>query len=435
MSEQIILQMVTLANTVLEKIKSSFLVLAWGLYDLANQFFALNVVSLYFVRWITLERGASEIFYSISFGISTFLVGISAPILGAISDKLERRRPFLVSLTLLSIIFTMLLGVPKSIILGLLFFAIANFGCQLAIVFYNAQMVDIAPKDKIGLVSGFGRMLSYSGALLALYLIKPIVLKSGYQATFLPTGILFLIFSLPCMLFIRDKQTKERINLVSFLKKEKIFEIFKDIRATFSDVRKLPGLSDFLKATFFGLCAVNAVILFMSVYATKVFGFSESQIINLLAFSTVFAIAGSMFSGFLSDFLGHKRCLLATFFLWSICFLAGAFARSIPLYWLIGALVGTALGATWVVSRALVIKLAPAEKIGAVFGLFNLIGYISAITGAMFWGLALLLLSPFGEWGYRIALLSLVFFTATGFIFLLRTPPLPPKSSLWCRKV
>lgn len=422
--------MVTLANTALEKIKSSSLVLAWGLYDLANQFFALNVVSLYFVRWITLERGASEIFYSISFGISTFLVGISAPILGAISDKLERRRPFLVSLTLLSIIFTMLLGVPKSIILGLLFFAIANFGCQLAIVFYNAQMVDIAPKDKIGLVSGFGRMLGYSGALLALYLIKPLVLKSGYQATFLPTGILFFIFSLPCMLFIRDKQTKERINLVSFLKKEKIFEIFKDIRATFSDVRKLPGMSDFLKAIFFGLCAVNAVILFMSVYATKVFGFSESQIINLLAFSTVFAIAGSMFSGFLSDFLGHKSCLLATFFLWSICFLAGAFARSIPLYWLIGALVGTALGATWVVSRALVIKLVPAEKIGGVFGLFNLIGYISAIIGAMFWGLALLLLSPFGEWGYRIALLSLVFFTATGFIFLLRTPPLPPKSSL-----
>ncbi len=422
--------MVTLANTALEKIKSSSLVLAWGLYDLANQFFALNVVSLYFVRWLTLERGASEIFYSISFGISTFLVGISAPILGAISDKLERRRPFLVSLTLLSIIFTMLLGVPKSIILGLLFFAIANFGCQLAIVFYNAQMVDIAPKDKIGLVSGFGRMLGYSGALLALYLIKPIVLKSGYQATFLPTGILFLIFSLPCMLFIRDKQTKERINLVSFLKKEKIFGIFKDIRATFSDVRKLPGMSDFLKATFFGLCAVNAVILFMSVYATKVFGFSESQIINLLAFSTVFAIAGSMFSGFLSDFLGHKRCLLATFFLWSICFLAGAFARSIPLYWLIGALVGTALGATWVVSRALVIKLVPAEKIGAVFGLFNLIGYISAITGAMFWGLALLLLSPFGEWGYRIALLSLVFFTATGFIFLLRIPRVPAKSSL-----
>lgn len=435
MSEQIILQMVTLANTALEKIKSSSLVLAWGLYDLANQFFALNVVSLYFVRWITLERGASEIFYSISFGISTFLVGISAPILGAISDKLERRRPFLVSFTLLSIIFTMLLGVPKSIILGLLFFAIANFGCQLAIVFYNAQMVDIAPKDKIGLVSGFGRMLGYSGALLALYLIKPIVLNCGYQATFLPTGILFLIFSLPCMLFIRDKQTKERINLVSFLKKEKIFEIFKDIRATFSDVRKLPGLSDFLKATFFGLCAVNAVILFMSVYATKVFGFSESQIINLLAFSTVFAIAGSMFSGFLSDFLGHKRCLLATFFLWSICFLAGAFARSIPLYWLTGALVGTALGATWVVSRALVMKLVPAEKIGAVFGLFSLIGYISAITGAMFWGLALLLLSPFGEWGYRITLLSLVFFTATGFIFLLRIPRVPAKSSLWCRKV
>ncbi|MDO9573054.1 MAG: hypothetical protein Q7J37_04150 [Candidatus Omnitrophota bacterium] len=34
-----------------EKIKKPALVLAWGLYDLANQFFALNIVSLYFVRW------------------------------------------------------------------------------------------------------------------------------------------------------------------------------------------------------------------------------------------------------------------------------------------------------------------------------------------------------------------------------------------------
>ncbi|MBU4346307.1 MAG: MFS transporter [Candidatus Omnitrophica bacterium] len=404
-------------------LKSRSLILSWALYDLANQFFALNVVSLYFVRWLTLEKNMPEIFYSVSFGISTLFVALSAPLLGAVSDETQRRRPFLVYLTLLSIVFTMLLGIPKSILLGLIFFAIANFGCQAAIVFYNALMLNIAPKNKIGLISGLGKMFGYSGAILALYLIKPIVLKSGYQAAFLPTGILFLIFSLPCMIFIKDKPSpKVKIKLTSFFNKGKIIEILKTLRHIAFDTYKYPGLSNFLKASFFALCSVNVVILFMSVYATQVFGLNEVQIINLLAFSTFFAIVGSLLSGFISDYLGHKRFLSIVFCLWIICFLLGALARDIRLYWFIGAMVGVALGSTWVVSRALAVSLAPEEKIGEVFGLFNLFGYLSGAVGSLFWGLILLFLHPLGPWGYRIALLSLIIFMLLGFIFLLRIP-------------
>lgn len=402
--------------------KNGFLILSWALYDLANQFFALNVVSLYFVRWLILEKKSPEILYSISFGISTFFIAISAPILGAISDVTGRRKPPLIFLTLVSIVFTMLLGVKDNIFLSLLFFAIANFGCQTATVFYNALMVNIAPKNRIGLISGLGKAFGYTGAILALYLIKPVVLESGYQATFLPTGILFLIFSLPCLIFIKDKPAGQKINLGSFIKKDKILEIFRALRKTTLDVHALPGLLDFLKATFFGLCAVNAVILFMSVYATKVFGMDESGVIKLIGFSTFFAIAGSLFSGFLSDYLGHRRCLVAVFILWIICFWAGAFAKSATLYLFIGALVGITLGATWVVSRALAISLVPEAQIGEVFGLFNLVGYISAIAGALFWGLILLLFYRFGEWGYRITLFSLISFMVPGLLFLLRVP-------------
>jgi UMF1 family MFS transporter len=405
-----------------EKIKNLFLILSWALYDLANQFFALNVVSLYFVRWITLEKQAPEIFYSIAFGISTFFVATSAPILGAISDITARRRPFLIYLTILSIIFTTVLGISGNIFLGLLFFVIANYGCQTAIVFYNALMVNITPPKKIGLVSGFGKMMGYTGAIIALYLVKPIVLKSGYQATFLPTGILFLIFSLPCLIFIKDKQPQAELALSSFLKKDKIIGIFKTLKATLSDTRQFPGLLDFLKSAFFGLCAVNAVVLFMSVYATRAFGLNEAEVINLITFSTFFALAGSLFSGFISDYLGHKRSLVGVFFLWGICFWVGACLKDTHLYWFIGALAGVALGSTWVVSRAMAISIVPKEKIGEIFGLFNLVGYLSAIVGALFWGTLLLFLYRFGELGYRATLLSLILFIVLGFVFLLRVP-------------
>jgi len=405
-----------------EKAKNGFLILSWALYDLANQFFALNIVSLYFVRWITLEMRAPEILYSIAFGISTLLIAVLAPIFGAISDITGRRRIFLVCLTLISIAFTMLLGLYKSIFLGLLFFVIANFGCQTAIVFYNAMMVNIAPQKKVGLISGFGKMMGYTGAIVALYFIKPVVLKSGYRATFFPTGLLFLIFSLPCLIFLKDKPLAAELKMSYLLKKDKLKEIFGRLKTTAFDTRRFPGLLDFLKCTFFGLCAVNAVILFMSVYATRAFGLDESGVINLITSSTFFAIAGSLFSGFISDYIGYKRCLMGVFFLWTLCFLAGAFIRNTHLYWLIGALAGTALGSTWVVSRAMAVSIAPSERIGEVFGLFNLVGYLSAIIGALFWGGMLFFLVYLGEWGYRITLVSLILFLVFGFIFLLRIP-------------
>lgn len=398
------------------------LILSWSLYDLANQFFVLNVVSLYFVRWLTLEKGVPEIFYSVSFGISIFLVAVLAPFFGTISDLTKRRRPFLVYFTLLSIGFTMLLGLSQNIFLELLFFAIANFGCQIAVVFYNAQIVDIAPKKRIGLVSGFGRMLAYSGAILALYIVKPVVLKNGYQAAFFPTGILFLVFSLPCLIFVKDKTSAPEMRLISFFKKERIIHVFNSLKRTAFESKMYPGLLDFLKAAFFGFSAVNVIILFMSIYATRVLGLNEAQIVNLIAFSALFAIIGSLFSGFISDFLGYKRCLCLTFILWSFCFFAGALIRSAWLYWFVGAAVGLAIGSTWVVSRALAVKLVPEEKIGEMFGLCNLVGYLAAVLGAIFWGTLLLLLSGLAEVGYRVAFLSLVLFMLLGIIYLLRLP-------------
>ena len=402
------------------KVRESALVLAWGLYDLANQFFALNVVSLYFVRWVTVEKGMPEILYSVSFGISTFLVAVIAPVLGAISDMTGRRRPFLVYFTLLSVIFTMLLGVHQNVFLGLLFFAIANFGCQGAIVFYNALMVNIAPKDKIGLVSGLGRMLGYSGAILALYLIQPIVVESGYRATFFPTGLLFLIFALPCLVFVKDKGPKEGLHVASLLKMDKISGIIRQLKETLFDPYKFPGLPDFLKAIFFILCAVNVIIIFMAVYATKVLGLNEIQIIHLIGFSTIFAMAGSVASGYISDRIGASKSLMAIFVLWGICISAAALVRTADLYWLIGSLVGIALGSIWVVLRALVIRLFPVEKIGGAFGLFNIVGYLSGVAGAIFWGVIVLFLSPLGALGYRIALFSLNLFIVFAVIFLSR---------------
>ena len=397
------------------------MVLAWALYDFANQFFALNVIALYFPRWLTIEKGCPEIFYSISFGVSMFFVAIFAPILGSISDSTLRRKIFLVYFTLLSVFFTLSLGFSTNVMLALVFFAIANFGCQEAVVFYNALLVEVAKEGKVGFISGLGRMFGYSGAIFALYLSKPVIVKFGYQATFLLTAGLFLLFSLPCMILIKEKRIKTSLNLGYFFKKPQLIEIFKKLKNTALDSKKYPGFNNFLKAAFFWLCAVNAIILFMTVYATKVFGLGSLEVVDLLAFSTLFAILGSILSGFLSDWIGYKRTLFVVFFLWIACILAGALGSS-PFHWLIGAFAGASLGATWVVFRAAVIELTGRESIGQAFGLFNLLGYLAGVIGPLFWGFMLLLLAPLGGRGYRFTLASLLLFVGLGFVFFLRIP-------------
>ncbi len=405
----------------IENKKNTFLILSWAMYDMANQFFALNIVSLYFVRWITLEKGAPEIFYSIAFGVSTLLIALLAPILGTIADLKRWHRRFLILFTLLSVIFTIFLTFTQNIFMALLFFAIANVGCQTAVVFYNALMLTISSKQRAGFVSGLGKMFGYFGAIIALIFTKPIIIKQGYQATFFLTGSLFFLFSLPCLIFVKDRSAPIELTKPVLINRKLSVDLFRRLKSTLFGSKEYGGLREFLKASFFGLCVVNVTMLFMSIYVTKVFGLGDIEIINFIAFSTIFAIIGSIGSGIISDWIGYKRTMMGVFLSWILC-LFGASLAMPPFHWMIGALAGISLGSTWVVSRALVVSIVPREMTGEAFGLFNLIGYVSAAVGPIVWGLLLLVLGHLGTLGYRLALMSFIPFLIVGSIFLLRVP-------------
>lgn len=388
-----------------------FSIFSWALYDLANQFFAVNVVSLYFPRWITVEKGMPEISYSITFGVSMVLVAICAPFLGIISDLKNKRKVFLIIFTIISIVFTAVLGLTGAVFAALLFFIFANFGCQEAVIFYNALLPDVAPKERIGFISGLGRMFGYCGAILALYITKPVVLKMGYQAAFLLTALFFLVFALPCMIFVKESR-----------RPSSEFSIKESLSATISRTKelcKVKGFINFLLVSLFMVSAVSTIMLFMAVYAGKVFGLGESGIIDLIIFSTFFAVFGSILFGYISDRIGYMRAFFFVIVLWGICILAAG-TLSKPFHWAVGALGGFVLGSTWVVLRALVIRLIPKESIGGAFALFNLVGYLGGIVGPIFWGVILLCLARFNALGYRIAMLSMLLFIGISAFFFIK---------------
>lgn len=405
------------------------------MYDFANTIFAMNVISLYFALWVTVDMKGEDILYSLALSGSMLLVAISSPIMGAVSDRVGKRMPFLVFFTLISCAFTALIGLANRLFFGLLFFAVANFCYQTAIIFYNALLPEISGKGQIGRVSGYGISLGYCGTIAGLLLVRPFVLKYGRQAAFIPTAILFLLFSLPCFLFVKDqlaeRKDKPRLFLLRGLSaKQKgrgkfelqIKRAFRKIKETFIHIKEYPGLFNFLIATFIILNAVNTIIVFMSVYTKKVIGFTDPEIITFYIISTIFAILGSFIAGFVTDRLGSKRTLSIVLRLWCISILLAIISMSKAMFWVVGPLVGICLGATWTSARALVVDLSPPQMVGEVFGLYGLAGKSASIIGPLIWGLIVWAFGFLGILKYRLAIFTLLLFLGGGYLFLRKVP-------------
>ena len=392
-------------------------ILSWSLYDFANTIFSMNIISLYFPLWVTVDKEGRDIVYSLALSLSSVMVAVSMPIIGSRCDRLGRRMPLLVALTLLSVISTGLIGIFNQLLPGLLFFALANYGFHAALVPYDALLPVVSRDYSVGKVAGIGVALGYVGAIAGIMMVKPFVSEAGRASVFIPTAILFLLFSLPCFFLVREeKQNMPGVAWRSL--REELLQIKESIVST----REHPGLLPFLIANFLYCDAVNTVIAFMSVYAHQVGGFSDAMIRVLLILSTLFAVAGSLAFGWITERRGAKPTLRMVLYLWIAGLLVGSATFSPVMFWMIGPLVGIALGGTWVTARALVLDLSPPEKVGEIYGLYNMGGKFGFILGPLVWGALVFLFEGLGTIKYRIALFSLLFFILGG-LYLLRKVP------------
>jgi MFS transporter, UMF1 family len=423
-------------------------VFSWALYDLANTIFSMNVVSRYFPRWITDTMGQEDIVFSVAMSISMILVVLFSPVMGVMIDVRGRKKPYLTQLTLVCLAATAGIGLlgqafgthSSFLYVGLGLFILANFAYNGALIFYNAQITDLGDKSQIGRISGWGVGLGYVGTIIGLLSIEPFVTgkapewlmnallltqpqpgatSGAYLNGFVPTALLFLIFSLPLFFFVKDgPQTNP--NQPSTL--ELFKEAYRRTWRTFQSAREYRGLFRFLVAYFFFTDAINTVIAFMSVYAQDVMGLSDSQLTMFLLVATAFAVIGSFIAGFVTDAIGSKRSIYLVLGLWVVALCVAAAASTMPLFWVAGVLIGIGMGSAWVSTRTLIVELSPVEKRGEFFGLFSLSGKVSAIMGPMVWGLTTYLLRDYGTLGSRMAILSLLVFVVIG-IWLMRKVP------------
>ena len=362
----------------------------------------MNVISLYFALWVTLDHGGQDILYSTALSLSMLAVAISVPLFGVLSDTTSKRRLPLIGLTLLCVFCTGLIGTTDHLWTGLILFMVANYGYQSALVFYNGMLPSISRGSSVGLVSGYGVALGYLGSIVGMLMVKGYVESDGRSAAFLPTAGLLLFFSLPCFLFVKDPEGGRTSSPVRFK------EALNTLKQTFRYVRQYRSLFRFILIHFLVLDAVNTIIAFMAVYAIKVIGFSGGQVTNFLISSTVCAMIGSWVIGILVKYKGVIWSYWLVLGLWIAALSLAAISHSQTLFYFVGPIAGVGMGGVWVVSRAFIIELSPPEKVGEFFGLYGMAGKAASIIGPMLWGGVVWALDTTETLKYRVAVTVLL---------------------------
>jgi UMF1 family MFS transporter len=396
-------------------------VVSWIAYDVASTIFSYAIVTRYFNDWIIDQRHHAD--YVI--GLMTFAVSlgllVALPLVGALADQLGRRKPFLIAFTMLSVVMTALLGVVHTGLIPTLAIAgLAIFGYQAASAHYDPLLAKIAPPEHQPKVSGLGVAFGYIGVALA-SVVFAVLVGADDRSAFIPTAVLFLVFALPCFVWVSEHGPRRRLSPRTAL------------TAAVADARRglrrarTESYGRFLVARFFYIDAIGTLTVFMTVYAKRTGHFDATKVTLVLDLSIVFSVVGALGAARLTRRVGPKRVLNATILLVAATLVVTA-ATGIPaLLWLLGPLVGVGFGSIHTADRVYLIRAVPEDQRGEVFGLFWLVGRVSSGVGPLvLWSGTIFALGHFDVLGPaegdRVALVVLAAAALVGY-FLIR--PLP----------
>lgn len=396
--------------------------LAWALYDFANTIFSFAIVSFAMSLWAIRFLGEADgtFWFTVAVSVSVLINAIVSPILGAMSDRVGKRKPFLAFFTIACVAGTAVIGLVD-IRLGLAAFAVANFAYQAALIYYDALLPDVARPLSRGRLSGIGVALGYCGTLLVGGLLLLGITIEGDQstpATFVLVAGLFAVFAGPLFLWVKEQ---ERAG-TPFSAVDAVAS-WSQLGTTIRNARAEPGLLRFIVARFFYSDPVNTAIAVMSAFAVHAVGFTEGQALQVLLILTVVAVLASFGWGFLSDRWGPRRTLFAVLGTWAVGLaIISLFLATVP-FLIAGALLGAGLGGVGVVDRLMLLRLAPPERIGEMFGLYGLVGKLSAVVGPVLYGtIVAALLDSLDRAAYQVAIASLFVLLLIG-VWLLRGVP------------
>lgn len=370
-------------------------VASWIVYDLANTIFSMGVVSMYFSQYIRNAVGAdrADAAYGNISAISMAIIFVLSPLLGGMTDRASRRMPFLIWSTVICVALTSVLG-SVSYTATMICFILANATYSAGLQFYDAMLPDVTTEENRGRIGGIGVGIGYLGSYIAVGL-GVVMGTENLPRLFQSIAVAFLVLSIPCFLFVRERGNKHPRPIFSWAA---TVESTRGTIKTLREGEKYPGLLRFLIGRVFYTDAINTVISIMFLYTLNVAeatgltakqGSAAGQKVMLMAIT--FAVLGGFMWGRVVDRIGPKRTLDWVLRLWMVTFLLaaamGILGLPLPVLYGVASMAGVALGGVWSADRPLMLRLTPSDRIGEFYGLYGMVGRFSAITGPFIWAI------------------------------------------------
>lgn len=400
-------------------------VFGWAMYDFANSGYTTVVLTAvfnaYFVGVVAQGADWATLAWTSTLALSSLVVMLLMPALGAYADLRAAKKRLLVMATIACVAATagLALAGRGDVMLAAVLIVVSNTAYAIGEALTAAFLPELARRDALGRVSGWGWSFGYCGGMLALgislgYVVwaqsRQIPAAQFVPVTCLITAVVYALASSMTFLLLRERAVPHEGAAAG----GDVAASFARVRATWQRAR---GYRDFLWLLACGCCyqaGITVVIALAAVYAEQVLGFQQAQTMALIFLVNIAAAGGAFSFGYLQDRIGHKPALAVTLVGWIVMTVMAVAATEPTLFWIAAVIAGLCMGSSQSAGRALAAAFSPADQTGEFFGLWAFATRLSGIIGPLTYGAVTMVTGG----NHRLAILSTGLFFVGGLLLL-----------------
>ena len=374
-------------------------VFAWAMYDFANSGYTTVVLTAVFnAYFVSVVAGNAEwgtLAWTLALSLSNALVVLTMPAIGAYCDLHAAKKTMLLMATAGCVLGTTALAFVGA---GDLWLAVAAIVVSNLCYAWGESLIaaflpELARRESMGRVSGWGWSFGYFGGMLALGLGLAYVIWAQGQgqkaAQFVPvtmliTAVLYAVAATPTFLLLRERAVLQAGHTSP---QGGVRESFARLAATWREAQAFQDFIWLLVCAAAYQAGIAVVIALAAVYAEQVLGFKQTQTMMLVFLVNIAAALGAFGFGHWQDRLGHRRALAITLVGWIVMTLLAWLATSATLFWFAAVLAGLCMGSSQSAGRAMAGVLAPVAQRAEFYGLWTFAVRVSAIVGPLTYGL------------------------------------------------
>lgn len=433
----------------------------WYFFDWASQPYSTLLLTFIFAPYFSeIARGyylgqgyeadaaaaAAQTYWGLGLTVSSLLIAVLAPFLGALADGSGRRLRWVWLFSACYILGAWMLWTlapgTETLFWAVFWFGLGLIGMEFATIFTNALLPGLSQEDDVGGISGAGFAFGYLGGVLALAIMLCLIqdgattgltligleplfgldpeAREGTRAVGPFVALWYAAFMIPFFLWVREPHvapTPVRIGAT-----------LRSLSGLIGSLWHRPSFSAYLASSLFYRDALNALYGFGGVYASGVLGWSITKIGIFGVVGAVTAAIASWIGGRADNRWGPKPviqfCVISLILVCAV--IVGTTREAIfgialdpestasdDVFFLCGAVLGAAGGALQAASRTMMVRHTTPARATEAFGLYALSGKVTSFLAP-----AMISLVTALSGSQRVGMLPLIAMFLIGLVFL-----------------